>query len=64
MTMEYVKEIPSKAEAFSDWYTAVCLRAELADYSPVRGMMVIRPYGFALWEGIERWLDATRRCAA
>ena len=58
MTMEYVKEIPSKAEAFSDWYTAVCLRAELADYSPVRGMMVIRPYGFALWEGIERWLDA------
>src|SRR3989304_4730681 len=58
MTMEYVKEIPSKAEAFSDWYTAVCLRAELADYSPVRGMMVIRPYGFALWEGIARWLDA------
>ncbi len=58
MTMEYVKEIPSKAEAFSDWYTAVCLRAELADYSPVRGMMVIRPYGYALWEGIERWLDA------
>ena len=58
MTMEYVKEIPSKAEAFSEWYTAVCLRAELADYSPVRGMMVIRPYGFAIWEGIQRWLDA------
>jgi len=58
MTTEYVKEIPSKAEAFSDWYTAVCLRAELADYSPVRGMMVIRPYGYAIWEGIQRWLDA------
>ena len=58
MTVEYVKEIPSKAQAFSEWYTAVCLRAELADYSPVRGMMVIRPYGYAIWEGIQRWLDA------
>jgi prolyl-tRNA synthetase len=57
MTVEYVKAIPSKEEAFADWYTAVCLRAELADYSPVRGMMVIRPYGFALWEAIQRWLD-------
>src|SRR4030067_2209576 len=53
----FVKEIPSKAEQFSDWYTAVCLKAELADYSPVRGCMVIRPYGYALWEGIQRWLD-------
>ncbi len=58
MRMDDVKSLPRKAEAFSDWYTAVCLRAELADYSPVRGMMVIRPYGFALWEGIQRWLDA------
>ncbi len=57
MATEYVKAIPSKAEAFSDWYTAVCLRAELADYSPIRGMMVIRPYGYAIWEGIQRWLD-------
>lgn len=53
----FVKEIPSKAEQFSDWYTAVVLKAELADYSPVRGCMVIRPYGYALWEGIQRWLD-------
>lgn len=53
----FVKEIPSKSEQFSDWYTAVCLKAELADYSPVRGCMVIRPYGYALWEGIQRWLD-------
>jgi prolyl-tRNA synthetase len=53
----YVKEIPSKTEQFSDWYTAVCLKAELADYSPVRGCMVIRPYGYALWEAMERWLD-------
>ncbi|MDQ7839736.1 MAG: proline--tRNA ligase [bacterium] len=53
----FVKEIPSKSEQFSDWYTAVALKAELADYSPVRGCMVIRPYGYALWEGIQRWLD-------
>jgi prolyl-tRNA synthetase len=53
----FVKEIPSKAEHFSDWYTAVVLKAELADYSPVRGCMVIRPYGYALWEGMQRWLD-------
>ncbi|MBI3998231.1 MAG: proline--tRNA ligase [Armatimonadetes bacterium] len=53
----FVKEIPSKAESFADWYTAVCLKAELADYSPIRGCMVIRPYGYALWEGIQRWLD-------
>jgi len=53
----FVKAIPSKAEQFSDWYTAVALKAELADYSPVRGCMVIRPYGYALWEGIQRWLD-------
>lgn len=53
----FVKEIPNKAEQFSDWYTAVVLKAELADYSPVRGCMVIRPYGYALWEGMQRWLD-------
>ncbi len=52
------REIPKKDQDFSEWYTAVCLRAELADYSPVRGCMVIRPYGYALWEGIQRWLDA------
>ncbi|MGQ0571375.1 MAG: proline--tRNA ligase [Armatimonadota bacterium] len=53
----FVKEIPSKAEQLSDWYTAVALKTELADYSPVRGCMVIRPYGYALWEGMQRWLD-------
>ncbi|MDR7521176.1 MAG: proline--tRNA ligase [Armatimonadota bacterium] len=56
-TQAFVREIPSKSEQFSDWYTAVVLKAELADYSPVRGCMVIRPYGYALWEGIQRWLD-------
>jgi len=58
MTVRQAVQIPSREQDFSEWYTAVCLRAELADYAPVRGMMVIRPYGYALWEGMQRWLDA------
>lgn len=41
----------------SRWYTDTILQAELADYSPVRGCMVIRPYGYAIWENIQRPLD-------
>jgi len=52
-----VTQIPKRDENFSEWYTAVALKAELADYSPVRGFMAIRPYGYALWEGIQAWLD-------
>lgn len=47
------KEIPLQEKSFSDWYNAVVLKAELADYAPVKGCMVIRPYGYALWEGIQ-----------
>jgi prolyl-tRNA synthetase len=54
---EFVKEIPSKAEQLSDWYTAVVLKAELADYSPVRGCIVVRPYGYTIWELIQQGLD-------
>ncbi len=54
----YVKEIPAKSADFSEWYTAVVLKAELADYAPVRGCMVIRPYGYALWENMQALLDA------
>lgn len=50
-------QIRKKSESMSDWYTDVILRADLADYSPVRGCMVIKPYGYALWEGIQRALD-------
>ena len=52
-----VKEIPHKSENFSEWYTAVVLKCELADYAPVRGCMVIRPYGYALWENMQARLD-------
>jgi prolyl-tRNA synthetase len=53
-----VKEIPPKAADLSAWYTAVCLKAELASYSPVRGCVVLRPYGYGLWENLQKHLDA------
>lgn len=54
---DFVKDIPSKSENISEWYTSVILKGELADYSPVRGCMVIRPYGYAIWEGIQKHLN-------
>jgi prolyl-tRNA synthetase len=51
------KALTTRAEDFSAWYNEVVLRAELADYSPVRGCMVIRPYGYRLWELIRDQLD-------
>lgn len=51
------EKLPSRSEDFSGWYTQVILRAELADYAPVRGCQVIRPYGYALWENLQRELD-------
>jgi prolyl-tRNA synthetase len=53
-----VKEITPQTEDFSAWYLDVVRRAELADYSPVKGCMVIRPYGYAIWELIQKELDA------
>jgi len=49
--------ITPQSEDYARWYTDVIQRAELADYAPVRGCMVIRPYGFALWENIQAALD-------
>ncbi|MEO8483808.1 MAG: proline--tRNA ligase [Acidobacteriota bacterium] len=54
----FVTEITPRSEDFSRWYLDVVRRAELADYSPVKGCMVIRPYGYAIWEHIQRILDA------
>jgi prolyl-tRNA synthetase len=47
----------SKSEDFSEWYNQVVQKAKLADYAPISGCMVIRPYGFAVWEKIQRWFD-------
>src|SRR5437867_8970551 len=53
----FVTEITPQSQDFSRWYLDVVRRAELADYSPVKGCMVIRPYGFAIWELIQQALD-------
>lgn len=57
MAEEFVTEITKKSEDFSEWYVQVVRRAELADYSPLKGCMVIRPYGFTIWENIQDALD-------
>jgi len=54
---DFVTEITPKSEDFSRWYIDVVRRAELADYTPVKGCMVIRPYGYALWENARDRLD-------
>ena len=52
-----VEKITPRSQDYSRWYTEVVQRAELADYAPVKGCMVIRPYGYALWENIKEALD-------
>ncbi|HHW31287.1 MAG TPA: proline--tRNA ligase [Clostridiaceae bacterium] len=53
-----VEEITSMDVDFAQWYTDVVKKADLADYSSVRGCMIIRPYGYAIWENIQKNLDA------
>ena len=50
-------QLTTRSENFSDWYNELVLKAELADYSPVRGCMVVRPYGWTLWENMQAALD-------
>ena len=57
MTERTLKEITPKGEDYSQWYLDVVLKAELADYSPVKGCMVIRPYGYAIWEAMQADMD-------
>jgi prolyl-tRNA synthetase len=56
-TGSFVTEITPRSQDFSKWYLDVVRKAELADYSPVKGCMVIRPYGYAIWELIQQALD-------
>jgi prolyl-tRNA synthetase len=51
------KALTTRADDFSAWYNEIVQRAELADYSPVRGSMIIRPYGYGIWENMQRALD-------
>ena len=51
------KQLTSRSEDFSAWYNEIIFRAQLADHSPVKGSMVIRPWGYAIWENMQRALD-------
>ncbi|WP_298009834.1 MULTISPECIES: proline--tRNA ligase [Anaerolinea] len=51
------EKLTPQSENFSEWYNQIVLRADLADYAPVRGCMVVKPYGWALWENIQQALD-------
>ena len=51
------EKLTTRAEDFSEWYNQLVLRSDLADYSPVRGCMVVKPYGWTLWENMTAALD-------
>lgn len=54
----FVNEITARDVDFAQWFTDICLKAELVDYSSVQGFYIMRPYGWALWENIQKSLDA------
>ena len=54
---QFVTQIADINENFAQWYTDVVLKTELVDYGPVKGTMVIRPYGYAIWENIQKDMD-------
>ena len=58
---QFVSQIADIERDFPQWYTDVVLKTKLVDYGPVKGTMVIRPYGYAIWENIQRELDARFR---
>ena len=55
--MAELKDLTKRSESYSQWYNDLVLKADLAEQSPVRGCMVIKPYGYAIWEKIQRTLD-------
>ena len=50
-------KLPSRSEDYNDWYNSLVIRADLADYGPARGTMIVKPYGWTLWENIQQALD-------
>src|SRR4029453_18201250 len=51
------ESLPTRQQDFNEWYNQLVLRADLADYAPARGCMIVKPYGWALWENIQAALD-------
>ncbi len=60
---QFVTQIADINDNFAGWYTDVVLKTELVDYGPVKGTMVIRPYGYAIWENIQKDMDARFKTA-
>ena len=54
---QFVEQIADIEQDFPQWYTDVVLKTKLVDYGPVKGTMIIRPYGYAIWENIQKELD-------
>ena len=57
MSKKKVQSVTSRDEDFAQWYTDLCINAELMDYSSVQGFIIYRPYGYAIWEEIKHYLD-------
>ncbi len=57
--MAYDKQLPKRSEDISGWYNTLMAQAELADYGPAKGTMILRPYGYAIWELVQKNLDAS-----
>ena len=60
----FVKDITNIEEDFAQWYTDIVLKAELADYTNVKGFIAIRPYGYGIWENIQAYADKIASIAA
>ena len=58
-----VEAITAQEVDFAQWYTDICTKAELVEYSSVKGFVVLRPYGYAIWENIQKNLDSLRQQA-
>ncbi len=59
-----VQAITSQEENFAQWYTDICVKAELVEYSSVKGFIILRPYGQAIWELSRRtWMPGSRQPA-
>ena len=54
-----VKEITDMEVDFAQWFTDVCKKAQLIEYSSIKGVFIYRPYGYAIWENMQKILDAS-----
>ena len=54
---DFVKEITNIEDDIAQWYTDIVIKAELADYTDTKGCIAIRPYGYAIWENIQNYVD-------